>query len=120
MEETIWTGRHEMRLTDADLERLSALQIDVIKNSFYARSGYVFRRKDLDAYFRRQKWYRPLETNQARLLTAMSNGDRADAHLALSVQLRRGFQPGLPFPELGSPDFRLGLPSDLADRLELF
>ena len=41
-----------------DIKYLDAGQIRVLKNSIYARHGYIFKDSNLRAYFNSQWWYR--------------------------------------------------------------
>ncbi|MBD1934784.1 protein kinase domain-containing protein [Funiculus sociatus] len=46
-------------VTDADLRGKNAYELDIMRNSIYARHGRKFLNKDLQDYFNRQPWYRP-------------------------------------------------------------
>src|SRR5258708_24382892 len=43
-----------------DMQVLSICQADLMRNEIYARHGRRFQRSDLQHYFDRQPWYRPL------------------------------------------------------------
>jgi len=47
------------KLTPAKLKNKSAKELTLIRNEIYAKEGYVFKRKDLTQYFKKQKWYTP-------------------------------------------------------------
>lgn len=49
----------ERYATRADIQGLAPGQIRVLKNSLYARKGYIFRDSHLANYFGRQWWYTP-------------------------------------------------------------
>jgi hypothetical protein len=45
---------------ESDLASMSARDLDLLRNEIYARHGRRFQRKDLQDYFDRQRWYKPL------------------------------------------------------------
>lgn len=47
------------KLTSVKLKNKSAKELTLIRNEIYAKEGYVFKRKDLTQYFKKQKWYIP-------------------------------------------------------------
>ncbi|MBW4625861.1 MAG: YARHG domain-containing protein [Brasilonema octagenarum HA4186-MV1] len=47
-------------VTDADLEGKSGFELDVMRNSIFARHGRRFDTTGLQQYFDKQPWYRPL------------------------------------------------------------
>lgn len=47
-------------LNSSELAGLSAWQLDVIRNEIYAWHGRRFQRADLQDYFDKQAWYRPV------------------------------------------------------------
>lgn len=51
-----WLGQRYA--TWNDIKYLDAGQIRVLKNSIYARHGYIFKDSNLRAYFNSQWWYR--------------------------------------------------------------
>jgi hypothetical protein len=65
-------------VADADLERKSAWELDVMRNEIYARHGRRFARKDLQTYFSAQPWYVPrysISGFPASLLTAIQQNN---------------------------------------------
>ncbi|MGX5489597.1 TcaA 3rd/4th domain-containing protein [Bacillus cereus] len=46
------------KLTSTDLTYLSKEQLKIARNEIYARHGYIFQTKDMQAYFAKQSWYR--------------------------------------------------------------
>ena len=75
-------------LTAEDLKGLSEEELVVARNEIYARHGYVFKDKELGAYFYTKSWYRPttsgaefdhgrlsqLETKNVQLIQKAENG----------------------------------------------
>lgn len=47
-------------VTDADLAGKSAFELDIIRNSIFARHGRQFVNQELQNYFNNQPWYRPI------------------------------------------------------------
>ncbi|WP_019500139.1 protein kinase domain-containing protein [Pseudanabaena sp. PCC 6802] len=47
-------------LSAADLDGLSEIELDVIRNEVFARHGRRFKDAELQAYFNNQVWYRPI------------------------------------------------------------
>ena len=86
-------GRGEITVTERDLEGKSAVELEVLRNRIYARHGHVFRRKDLDAYFRRQPWYCPREGDKEPTEWKLSAAERYVAHMILEYQRRHGLKP---------------------------
>lgn len=53
------------RLEDTDIAGLPPERLRILRNTVYARHGYIFKSKDLKEYFSRFDWYRPLVTDIA-------------------------------------------------------
>ncbi|MDX2216922.1 MAG: YARHG domain-containing protein [Oculatellaceae cyanobacterium bins.114] len=54
-----FTWLSEREVTTADLEGKSTFELDVLRNSIFARYGRRFDRPDLQTYFDGQSWYEP-------------------------------------------------------------
>ncbi len=54
-----YTWLSQRRVTDADLEGKDGLQLDIMRNSIFARKGRRFVTPGLQQYFNNQPWYRP-------------------------------------------------------------
>lgn len=50
-------------LTKKEVENMTKADLFILRNSIYARHGYSFKKRQLRAYFDKQKWYLPLSTN---------------------------------------------------------
>jgi len=72
-------------LSYSDLSGKSAGELDIIRNSIYAKYGRRFARSDLQAYFNRQDWYSPNSGFHDGMLTPT---ERRNA--ALILQYQRG------------------------------
>jgi serine/threonine protein kinase, bacterial len=73
-------------LTVDDLSRLSRWELDVLRNTIYARHGRRFHRADLQAYFDQQPWYRPVYAPDAFPEGILSSVERYNSKLIASYQ----------------------------------
>jgi len=55
----------------AELNMLTAEDIRLVINEIYARHGYIFSDRKMDAYFRSLKWYKPTSRNVDNRLTPL-------------------------------------------------
>ncbi|MDX2216921.1 MAG: YARHG domain-containing protein [Oculatellaceae cyanobacterium bins.114] len=79
-----WLSRQQV--TTADLVGKSDFELDVLRNSIFARYGRRFDRADLQAYFDRQSWYEPRYSPSQfpnNLLTAL---EQRNVQLILNYQ----------------------------------
>jgi serine/threonine-protein kinase len=76
-------------LTVDDLSRLSRWELDVLRNTIYARHGRRFHRADLQAYFNQQPWYRPVYAPDAFPEGILSSVERYNSELIASYQGNR-------------------------------
>lgn len=63
----------ERKLQEADLEGKTAKELEIMRNSIYARYGYKFRREDLFQYFSIYSWYRPITSDMNVAYVKMSD-----------------------------------------------
>ncbi|MEA5572958.1 protein kinase domain-containing protein [Calothrix sp. UHCC 0171] len=56
-EDNDYSWLSERAVTDADLEGKSALELDIMRNSIFARLGRGFETPGLQSYFNQQPWY---------------------------------------------------------------
>ena len=54
-----WPDTCTRSVTIADLEGLSAIDLDIMRNEIYARHGWNFQNDELRMYFNSQPWYQP-------------------------------------------------------------
>lgn len=57
------------KIDDRSLQDKSQRQLRLIRNAIFARHGYIFKDEELDRYFRKFDWYKPLHENVNALLT---------------------------------------------------
>jgi hypothetical protein len=55
----VWPWTSYRLATDEDLGPLSIRDLEIMRNEIYARHGWIFARRDLQAYFFSQPWYQP-------------------------------------------------------------
>lgn len=75
------------RFTENDLSPLTAKELTYLRNSVYAKHGYVFNSQELNNYFKRISWYHP----DASVTEAVLNGvERANVEFIKNYQERNG------------------------------
>ncbi|HEY7544362.1 MAG TPA: protein kinase [Blastocatellia bacterium] len=74
------------RLTSADLEGLSQLELRRLRNTVYARHGRIFERPEMRRYFSTRSWYSPRPDYTDAELTA---ADQANVQLILQTEKTR-------------------------------
>ena len=62
----------EKKLSDSDLKGKSNKELEIMRNSIYARHGYRFKRDDLSAYFSQFSWYTPKTNDMTSVYSEMS------------------------------------------------
>lgn len=63
----------ERRLSEADLAGLSKKELEIMRNSIYARYGYKFKREDLLDYFSQYSWYSPTTNDMESIYNRMND-----------------------------------------------
>lgn len=81
-------GKEESHLTTDDLKGKSATELEIMRNSIFARRGLIFTREDLAEYFSRQPWYTPVTRDAAAVHRQISPAERYEAFLILDFQNR--------------------------------
>ena len=66
----------EVRLSEADLADLSRKDLEIMRNSIYARYGYRFNRADLLEYFSRYSWYSPTTNDMESIYNRMNDNEK--------------------------------------------
>ena len=57
------------KIYPAELNNLSAEQMNLARNEIYARHGYIFKKKELRDYFSQFAWYNPRYTDVQKMLS---------------------------------------------------
>ena len=63
-------------LTESDLAGKSKKDLEIMRNSIYARYGYKFKRDDLLDYFSRYSWYRPITNDMGIVYNKMNDKEK--------------------------------------------
>ena len=71
--EVLINSLSEVRLSEADLADLSNKDMEILRNSIYARYGYRFNRSDLLEYFSRYSWYSPTTNDMESIYNRMND-----------------------------------------------
>lgn len=61
----------KQKLTEKDLKNLRKLDIEIIKNTVFARHGYSFKKKTFRSFFETTDWYVPVSNNVDNDLSPM-------------------------------------------------
>jgi hypothetical protein len=75
-------------VTDADLRGRSTWELDVMRNEIFARHGRRFARRDLQAHFDQQPWYRPQYGPEEFPMSLLSAVQKRNADLIQEYQRR--------------------------------
>jgi hypothetical protein len=116
LEDPIYAGRYEARITEAELAGMSPLQLLLLRNSIYAKYGYIFPSEDFAAFFSRQPGYEPRERRRDAVEAQFTRGETAEAHMILGVYYRHPTPAKSTFPELLRPECDVEVPALLTRR----
>ncbi len=73
-------------ITEKDLEGLSEIELDLARNAIFARHGRRFKDAELQTYFDRQSWYRPVYAPDAFPDNLLSEIEKQNAQFILAYQ----------------------------------
>lgn len=59
------------RLNDSELSGYSKSELRILRNSIFARHGYIFKSEDLKEYFSKFEWYKPQFSNVSHKLNSV-------------------------------------------------
>lgn len=71
------------RFTENDLSPLTAKELTYLRNSVYARHGYVFKSQELNNYFKKFSWYQP---NPSVTDAALNSTEKANVEFIRNYQ----------------------------------
>ena len=80
------------RVTDADLVGKTAFQLDIMRNSLFARHGRRFNDTALQNYFNNQPWYHPIYSPKAFPNDLLSPLEQQNTAYILNYQNRNGLR----------------------------
>ena len=66
----------ERKLSENDLVDKSKKELEIMRNSIYARYGYKFKRKDLLDYFSQYSWYSPTTSDMGAIYNMMNDNEK--------------------------------------------
>ncbi|HEY9812632.1 MAG TPA: YARHG domain-containing protein [Candidatus Sericytochromatia bacterium] len=78
------------RVTGADLAAKTAVELDIMRNSIYARHGRTFNNSGLQSYFNKQPWYQPIYSPNEFPNNLLSNLEKWNAAYILKYQKDNG------------------------------
>lgn len=61
----------KMKLTGSDLKNLKKLDLEIIRNTIFARHGYAFKQRSVRQFFDQVEWYVPVSKNVEGSLTTI-------------------------------------------------
>lgn len=62
---------YDREVTAADLEGKTLRELDLMRNTIFARAGHPFRKKWLRDYFTQQPWYKPVKEQDEKKVSAL-------------------------------------------------
>ena len=66
----------ERRLSDNDLSDKTKRELEIMRNSIYARYGYKFKREDLLNHFSQYSWYNPTTSDMGAVYNMMNDNEK--------------------------------------------
>lgn len=63
------------KLTENDLKNLKKLELEILRNTIYARHGYTFKKKSYRQFFDSVEWYIPVSENVDAELTTLEKAN---------------------------------------------
>jgi serine/threonine-protein kinase len=78
----------ERAVIDADLDGKDGLELDIMRNSIYARHGRRFNTPGLQKYFNAQSWYNPVYSPKAFPIKLLSQLEQRNARYISKYQDR--------------------------------
>jgi len=94
--EPSWAWTSERLVTESDLQGLNKRELELMRNTIYARYGWIFKRQDLQEYFNAQSWYNPTgpasqrDAINSRITDMMSPIEKQNAARILSYEKSLG------------------------------
>ena len=66
----------ERKLSDDDLADKTKKELEIMRNSIYARYGYKFKREDLLNHFSQYSWYNPTTSDMGAIYNMMNDNEK--------------------------------------------
>ena len=65
----------ERKLTEDDLKDLSKEELSILRNTIYAKHGYIFKKKELEEHFNSQDWYKGTSTDMNKVSSEFNDSE---------------------------------------------
>lgn len=79
-------------VTDADLDGKTGFELDIMRNSIFARYGRRFNTPGLQDYFDKQLWYRPIYSTEAFPVNLLSKLEKKNVEYINKYQDSHGLR----------------------------
>ena len=66
----------DRKLSEDDLSDKTKSELEIMRNSIYARYGYKFKREDLLGYFSQYSWYNPTTNDMGAIYNMMNDNEK--------------------------------------------
>lgn len=90
LDEFLWLSHRYV--SEADLAGKTAWQLDLMRNSIFARHGRLFKSSELQNYFNQQSWYQPIYMPDDFPNELISPVEAKNAEFILEFQSRNGLR----------------------------
>lgn len=78
----------ERKISTSDLSHKSKKELEIMRNSIYARYGYIFNREDLYDYFSQFSWYNPYTSDMSEIYNQMSSVEQYNVKFIKEFETR--------------------------------
>lgn len=65
----------ERKLTEEDLKDMSKEELGILRNTIYAKHGYIFKKKELVEHFNSQDWYKGTTTDMNKVSSEFNDSE---------------------------------------------
>ncbi len=66
----------ERKLTEDDIKDLSKEELNILRNTIYAKHGYIFKKKELVDHFNSQDWYKGTTTDMNKISSEFNDSEK--------------------------------------------
>ena len=66
----------ERKLTEDDIKDLSKEELSILRNTIYAKHGYIFKKKELVDHFNSQDWYKGTTTDMNKVSSEFNDSEK--------------------------------------------
>ena len=72
----LYTIISERKLTEEDLKDMSKEELSILRNTIYAKHGYIFKKKNLVEHFNSQDWYKGTTTDMNQVSSEFNDSEK--------------------------------------------